>query len=157
MGGRRNLYMSNKEETLKVKMYISGNSTLCSGCRRCELACSLFHHGECNPELAGIHVLKDTFSGDYEIKTCLQCKEPRCETACPVQAIGIAEKTGARIINENICIGCRSCEEACQFHMVGFVPEKNICFKCDLCGGDPQCLSNCPYNAVTIAEIREEK
>lgn len=147
--------MSEKEEVLTVKTYIVANPALCSGCRCCELVCSLFHYGECNPELAGVHVIKDTFSGDYEVKTCLQCNEPPCQKACPVQAIYIDEKTGVPVINEDNCIGCRMCEEECQYQMVKFIPEKEVCFKCDLCGGDPQCVSYCPYGALTIAEIYE--
>ena len=144
--------MSEKEEALTAKMYIAANPALCSGCRCCELACSLFHYGECNPELAGVYVTKDTFIGDYEVKTCLQCNEPRCQTACPVQAIYIDERTGAAVIDEKNCIGCRVCEEECQFHMVRLIADKDVYFKCDLCGGNPQCVSYCPYGALTIAE-----
>ena len=133
-------------------MHIAVNSALCSGCHCCELACSLFHHGECNPELAGVYVIKDTFTGDYEVKTCLQCNEPRCQTACPVQALHIDERTGAPVIDEDNCIGCGVCAEECQFHMVRFIPDKDVYFKCDLCGGNPQCVIYCPYGALTIAE-----
>ena len=133
-------------------MYITANPAVCSGCRRCQLACSLFHYGECNLELASVHVTKDVFSGEYQIETCRQCKEPQCVSACPVQAIHIDEKTGAKVIDEKNCTGCRACEEECLFRMIGYNAEKNLCFKCDLCGGDPQCVSNCPYTAVTIAK-----
>ena len=59
---QRKCGMLKKGETDTMKMYIAANPALCSGCRCCELACSLFHFGECNPELAGLNVIKDTFS-----------------------------------------------------------------------------------------------
>ena len=72
--------------------------------------------------------------------------------ACPVQAISVDEKIGAKIIDKENCTGCRVCEQECLFHMIGYIPEKNVCFKCDLCGGDPQCVANCPFLAVKLAK-----
>ena len=143
--------VKNQERANSVpRMYIDSDSALCSGCRRCQLACSLFHYGECNPEIACVQVTKDVFSGEYQIETCRQCEEPQCIDACPVEAIHVDEKTGARVIDENECIGCRACEEACPYHMIGYNAERNVCFKCDLCGGNPQCVAHCPLAAVTL-------
>lgn len=136
------------DRTAKIRIVV--NSALCTGCRCCELACSLVHQGECNPELGVVRVTKDVFSGDYEVQTCLQCDEPRCQIVCPVEAIYFDEKTGVTIIDESNCTGCMVCEEECPLHMVRFIPEKYVCFKCDLCGGNPQCVTYCPYGALTI-------
>lgn len=133
-------------------MYISVNAAVCSGCHLCELICSLVHHGECNPELAGVHINKDVFSGDYRIETCRQCPDSPCLDACPVQAIHHEENIGAIVIDEKECTGCRLCEEACPYRMIGFLQDKNLCFKCDLCGGKPQCVHYCIYEAVSLKE-----
>jgi Fe-S-cluster-containing dehydrogenase component len=144
--------MSEKGEAPLSKMYIAGDSVSCGGCRRCQLACSLYHYGECNLELASVHVTKHVFSGEYDVKTCRQCKEPSCLPACPVQAIYLDAKTGALVIDEKNCTGCRLCEEECPFNMIGYNPVMNISFKCDLCGGDPQCVDICSYAAVKLVE-----
>lgn len=144
--------MEEKSKNRIVGTYIAVDLTRCSGCRCCELVCSLFHYGECNLELVGINIIKDTFSGDYLVNTCRQCEEPRCQLVCPVEAIYVDEKTGAKIIDDKKCIGCRACEEECQFQMVKFLLDKNVCFKCDMCGGEPQCVRYCPFAALTIAE-----
>jgi carbon-monoxide dehydrogenase iron sulfur subunit len=144
--------MLEKSEAPAGRMYVANDSAVCGGCRRCQLACSLFHYGECNLELASVHVTKDVFSGEYEVETCRQCEEPECLSACAIQAIYVDEKTGAIVIDEENCTGCRACEEECPFHMIGYDPDRNICFKCDLCGGDPQCVKNCPHTAVKLVE-----
>ena len=144
--------MSEKDEAHVSRMYIASDPVSCGGCRRCQLACSLFHYGECNLELAGVRVTKNVFSGEYEVETCRQCKEPRCLAACSFGALHLDDKTGALVIDEKNCTGCRLCEEECQFDMIGYNPEMNISFKCDLCGGDPQCVNICPYTAVQLVE-----
>ena len=136
------------------RMYIVSDSASCGGCRRCQLVCSLFHYGECNLELASVRVTKNVFSGEYEVETCRQCKEPRCLAACPVGAIYLNDKTGAFVIDEKNCTGCGLCAEECPFDMIGYYSEKNINFKCDLCGGDPQCVNICSYSAVKLAKRR---
>jgi carbon-monoxide dehydrogenase iron sulfur subunit len=146
--------MSEKGVAHVSRMYVASDPINCGGCRRCQLACSLFHFGECNLELASIHVTKHVFSGEYQVKTCRQCKEPRCLPACPIQAIYFDDKTGALVIDEKNCTGCRMCEEECPFDMIGYNPEMNINFKCDLCGGDPQCVNICSYTAVRLIERR---
>jgi Fe-S-cluster-containing dehydrogenase component len=97
-------------------------------------------------------VVKDVFSGEYEVETCRQCNEPKCLPACPVHAIYFNDKSGALVIDEKECTGCRLCEEECPFNMIGYNPVMKISFKCDLCGGDPQCVNICSYGAVKLVE-----
>jgi len=129
------------------------NMNLCIGCRNCELVCSLLHEGEASSSLSRIHVSKDLFSGDYTQETCIQCKKAKCLEACPVEgALTIDRNTGAKIINPNICIGCRACEEACIFaesrSRIKYDAKRNICLKCDLCNGDPECVKVCPEKII---------
>jgi len=72
---------------------------------------------------------------------------------------------GLLIIPQN-CRGCRSCQLACSYskHQV-FNPGKSVIvldrdlktehtspiiftLGCDLCGGDPACITACPYTAI---------
>jgi Fe-S-cluster-containing hydrogenase component 2 len=58
---------------------------------------------------------------------------------CPVEAIWIHEGSGARYIDERICIGCNQCYDACPFTpkqamIKAYKGEERITFiKCDLC------------------------
>lgn len=133
-------------------IFVSDKS-ICTGCRNCELVCSLYHENACSSSRARIRVAKDIFSGVYEIETCLQCKNPKCLDACPIEgALTIDSNTGAKIINNLICTGCRLCESACIFakkrSRIKYDQERNVCFKCDLCEGDPKCVKFCPENIL---------
>ena len=65
------------------------------------------------------------------------------------------------IINEDLCIGCKSCIMACPFGIIGYDYEKGVSRKCDLCEGDPKCVLFCETNALRyerpeIAETRRQ-
>ncbi len=142
----------------------------CAGCRTCETACSSFNHttvvdgkelpGLGNPSLSNIRVLP--FNPDVDVPvTCLMCEDAPCIAACPVEP---GAKTGWKalyrdgklpVLHNDLerCIGCGSCAEACRTKRVGAIvpnPESNKPERtCTLCGGDPQCVKNCPYGALS--------
>ena len=144
--------VNEKNATFGKRIKIT-DKDLCVGCRNCELVCSLFHEGVLSSSLARIYVSKDLFTGEYEQYTCAQCKKPKCLPACPVEgALAVDPTTGAKYINNELCIGCRECETACIFaskiSRIKYDKKRNICIKCDLCGGEPQCVQVCPVNIL---------
>lgn len=118
----------------------------CTGCRSCEMACSLYHEGVCSPALSRLRIIKYEALGQNYPSVCSQCGKPLCLSACPHEAIERDERTGALIVNEKLCTGCRSCLVVCP--QMGVHPTKMVAFKCDLCGGDPQCARFCPSGAI---------
>jgi len=143
--------------TAPSKGHLVHNPDICSGCRTCEIVCSLSKEGAVNPELARIHVSTDRLGGYIsEVMSCKQCDGPECLLACPIDALHVDAVTGARVIDEKKCIGCKLCMEACPAtpSRIRFNTAKNVCFKCDLCGGEPQCVKFCPYGALTF--VKEE-
>ena len=136
---------------------IAVNPEICAGCRTCEAVCSLFKEGISNPELSRIHVFKDELDGYRgEPQPCRQCVRPGCLPVCPTGALHIDAVTGARVIDEKICDGCQLCIQACAFKppRIRFNARKKVCFKCDLCGGEPQCVKFCPTGALTY-QVKE--
>jgi len=134
------------------------NMDECTGCRACEMACSLKHFGEGNPARALIKIVRYEKMGEYLIPVpmiCQQCETPMCEAVCPVKAISLDEKTGAYVVDEKKCLGCRMCVAACPFGAIEVDPQKKTSSKCDLCGGDPMCVKYCAYEA--IAWLPEEE
>jgi carbon-monoxide dehydrogenase iron sulfur subunit len=123
----------------------------CTGCRTCEMACSLYNEQKCSPVLSRIRIIKFEAKGMNFPTVCSHCSKPQCMSACPAGAIVRDNVTGAVSINETDCIGCRNCLPSCPFGQINFHPEKKVAFKCHLCGGDPVCVKYCPSGALTYA------
>jgi carbon-monoxide dehydrogenase iron sulfur subunit len=130
----------------------------CSGCGICELACSLYHESECNPSRSRIRVIRDFLKLEFAPVVCIQCEWPSCYFECPVGAMAIDRRTGARYIDPDLCTGCGRCEKVCPL-----IPEKEVLFhrrksdgtrvfyKCDLCREreeGPVCVQMCPRGAL---------
>jgi len=90
--------------------------------------------------------------GRFVTLTCQQCGEPLCAEACPRNAITVDKKTGAKVVESEVCIGCRTCFFACPFGIPIIHPYKGFMIKCDLCGGTPQCVEECPQEALSFVE-----
>jgi Fe-S-cluster-containing hydrogenase component 2 len=120
----------------------------CTGCRLCETVCSMQHEKVCNPALARIHVAKWETKGLYIPVVCMHCESPICEQVCPVKAIKRDEKTGAVLINYDVCVGCRLCALYCPFAGAQIDSKKGRVLKCDLCDGEPLCVKFCDPQAL---------
>jgi carbon-monoxide dehydrogenase iron sulfur subunit len=120
----------------------------CTGCRTCEMVCSVFHVGAVNPSRSRIRVLKWEFQGIYLPVTCQNCEKPFCTEVCPTKACHRDMGSYMVIIDKNKCIGCRSCILACPFGVPSFDSTERITVKCDLCDGDPQCTRFCDVGAI---------
>ncbi len=127
------------------------NSDLCSGCRPCAIVCATAHEGVASSYRSRLRVNKNVMDACItDISNCRQCAGAECLAVCPTGALSADPETGARVIDEEVCIGCRLCEGACPVSpsMVRYDANTNTCFKCDLCGGDPQCVKFCPTGAL---------
>ena len=109
---------------------------------------------EINPAESRIKVTivsKDFF---YYPNVCRQCGQAPCIGACPQDnALVRNETTGAVEVNAEECIGCRMCVRACPFGAMGFDKNEKKADKCDLCGGEPECVKHCFYGAIEFKEI----
>ncbi|MGE4536261.1 MAG: 4Fe-4S dicluster domain-containing protein [Desulfovibrio sp.] len=140
------------------KAWLTTNPTQCVGCRTCEIVCSLGHDGVCQPALSRIHTDYDPTKRLSKLvvmaDVCRQCNMADCYLACGYDALTLDPKTGARVIDPAKCTGCGECMAACPWDMIVENKEKNIFTKCDLCGGDPQCVKYCPADALTFVDLR---
>jgi carbon-monoxide dehydrogenase iron sulfur subunit len=120
----------------------------CTGCRNCEMACSVFHLGACNPTKSAVRIVKWERQGLDVPVVCQQCEHPECANICPVQAISRNADTGAMIVDGDLCVGCRMCVVACPFGAVILDRDRRLAIKCDLCDGDPACVRFCHPGAL---------
>jgi Fe-S-cluster-containing dehydrogenase component len=127
----------------------------CTGCRTCELICSFFKEGECNPSKSRISVFKNEELGlDFPI-ACLHCETPACMEACPTGAIAKRDD-GLVVVDRDRCTGCGMCARACPFNAIKIDPEKRKALVCDLCGGTPKCVEWCSTGAIKLGDITDD-
>ena len=139
---------------MKSRMLINVDPSKCTGCRMCEMACSLIHTGQCSPSLARINVVKNEEQGIHLPVLCMQCSDAPCIKACPKAALYQDQDSGWVLIKEDLCIGCKLCHMACPVGAFRFPKGTKKVVKCNLCGGDPNCVKFCEPGALQlIAEI----
>ncbi len=126
----------------------------CVNCRSCELACSFSHNEEFNPRLAAVSVFQYEEQAITVPIMCLQCDEPACMAVCPSGALH-RDANGYVVHDDNKCIVCKMCVSACPFGNVSYSPRQRRIFKCDMCGGDPQCAKWCPQGAIKVVDPHE--
>jgi len=120
----------------------------CTGCKVCEMVCSLFREDEINPTKSRIYVASWEQAGVDIPIVCQQCEDPPCKEVCPTHAISRNRETGAMVINESACIGCRICISACPFGAPIVRADTGEVVKCDLCKGEPKCVEFCEPKAL---------
>jgi len=124
------------------KLWISRDYLKCSGCRRCEIACSLYHENKIWPEASRVRVFM-LVPGVEIPHLCTQCTDYPCVESCPYDALSVDEKTSAVLVDREKCTGCGACIRACPGNIPHLHPSDNYILICDLCGGDPQCVKAC--------------
>ncbi len=139
------------------------NQDKCTGCQRCEINCTLVNDGAVSSYMSRVKVTRSLFSSrngsglytddhwTYFPDTCRQCADPACAKACPKGAI-YADENGVKKVDEEKCIGCGACTEACPWHMPTVNPITKKSSKCIQCGA---CVAGCPSGALSIIPWEE--
>ncbi|WP_336221291.1 formate-dependent uric acid utilization protein AegA [Citrobacter amalonaticus] len=144
-----------------MNRFIMANSQQCLGCHACEVACVMAHNQEQHvlsqrhyqPRIA---VIKHQHQ--RSAVTCHHCEDAPCARSCPNGAISHINDSVQ--VNQQKCIGCKSCVVACPFGTMQIVlapvakeKVKAAAHKCDLCLGrenGPACVENCPADALQL-------
>ena len=58
----------------------------------------------------------------------------------------------AVMIDEDKCTACMRCVAVCPYGVITIDPVKKVALKCDLCGGDPECVKHCPDKVLMYAK-----
>ena len=158
------------------------DTTLCIGCRKCELACErknsltrkpdkFFEDTSVLNRKRPLSIESYTIVNKYRyqnapkptfIKTqCMHCNYPACVSACIVGALTKDKKTGAVLYDYDKCIGCRYCMVACPHQVPKYEfsePLKPRVMKCNFCGdllargGTPACVDACPVSCLVFGK-----
>ncbi len=128
-----------------MRLYVDHNR--CSGCRACQVACSLHLFRENNPKKAALAIIPHfPVPGTFEVQVCTQCGQ--CAEVCPTGAIQQNDR-GAYVVDPDTCIKCMACADVCPEDMIFTRPDVPYVWQCDLCG---ECVEVCGTNALWIAQ-----
>jgi len=122
----------------------------CTGCKTCELMCSATHEGVFNPAKSRIRLWREEFYDKFKYNVCRHCEEPECVDVCPTEALYVEDNEVK--FNQDECIGCFVCVDACPYGSIFSHPDLEYVLKCDLCGGSPNCVKYCPFEALFLEE-----
>ncbi|SFR07817.1 4Fe-4S dicluster domain-containing protein [Desulfoscipio geothermicus] len=119
--------------------------SLCTGCHRCEMWCSLTKYGEINPSRSNVYVIRREPAVDVPV-VCVQCG--LCMDVCPTGALNRNGSTDAVEVDVDLCSGCGTCVKVCPYGVLRIDEVADVAAKCDLCGGSPACAGHCPHDAI---------
>src|SRR5947208_40974 len=137
------------------------DTTVCIGCKACEVACKEWNqlpstNGGANTlsglsydntrALDGMHWRHVKFIEQFDAAdpnrtggrwlmmsdVCKHCAQAGCLEVCPTGAITRTEFDTV-VIQADVCNGCRYCIAACPFDVIGINPVTNTAQKCTLC------------------------
>ena len=134
------------------------DSTLCIGCKACEVACKEWNdvpadgygwtgHSYDNTGALGHstwrHVKFVELAGNRQPATgnptwqfssdvCKHCENAGCLDACPTGAI-VRTEFGGVFVQEDVCNGCGYCVVTCPFGVIDRRPGDGRAFKCTFC------------------------
>ena len=134
--------------------------SVCTGCKSCEIVCSLLHDGVVSPARSRIAFkMGDLDYMMHDIYVCQQCKDHPCYNVCPKKDKAMRiDENGIVYVSKEDCIGCGKCVKACPFetpriHVIK-IDGKRYAVKCDLCRdleGGPRCIQNCPAACLGLS------
>ena len=137
-----------------MKKLLFLNSDLCTGCLSCQATCAIERRGGAGASLSALRIGFDPFGGPHLFNACRQCDPAPCVKVCPAGAI--VRGAAGWEIDYDTCTGCLACREACPFSAIFAHPETGKPLRCDLCGGEPFCVTACKFGALVYGD-REEK
>ncbi|XPV77082.1 MAG: 4Fe-4S dicluster domain-containing protein [Desulfovibrio sp.] len=171
----------------ELNKFVVADSQKCIGCRLCEVACSLAHTESTAQHPVAGQCCEPLFPRLYLVHTegvttpvqCRHCEDAPCAGSCPVAAIRRVD--GALVVDEKLCVGCKTCMLACPFGAIELLPvyengepkmqlvavedgteatgeelsQVLVAGKCDLCfqhDGGPACVTTCPEQALQLVD-----
>lgn len=139
--------------------------TRCVGCHGCTVACQAKWDLLPAVQFTRVHRYEvGTFpkvKGGVITTQCMHCDEAPCARVCPTGAT-YKRADGIVVVDEEKCIGCRYCQQACPYDARSFNSEEKIVQKCYFCydfieiGEQPACVATCMAAARIFGDVENK-
>lgn len=92
---------------------------------------------------------------------CMHCEEPPCVDVCTSGATYKDESTGLVLVDQEACIGCGLCVEACPYDARHLDRERGVVDKCNACaqrveiGQEPACVATCIGGSRLFGDLND--
>jgi Fe-S-cluster-containing dehydrogenase component/formate-dependent nitrite reductase membrane component NrfD len=136
----------------------------CIGCHACTVACKSEHDVPIGVNRTWVkQVEKGVFPETrrvFSVTRCNHCSDAPCVSICPTEAL-FSREDGIVDFNNDRCIGCKSCMQACPYDALYIDPESHTAAKCNYCahrtdiGLEPACVNVCPEQAIISGDMHD--
>jgi len=134
----------------------------CIGCHACTVACKSEHDVPLGVNRTWVKYIETgafpNTSRHFSVMRCNQCDDAPCMEICPTSALFRADN-GVVDFDDDNCIGCKACMNACPYDALYINPETNTAQKCNFCnhrvevGLEPACVVVCPTQAIVVGDL----
>ena len=136
----------------------------CIGCHACSTACKSENQVPLGVNRTWVKYVETGAFPDvrrrFQVTRCNHCANPPCVRICPVSAM-YQREDGIVEFDPSVCIGCKSCMQACPYDSIYLDPETNSAAKCTFCahridvGLEPACVVVCPEHAILAGDLND--
>lgn len=140
--------------------------TRCIDCRACLAACSVENQVPNNHTRIWV---KDTgVQGEFpNLKrtfipyNCMHCENPPCVEVCASKATFKDPVSGLVLVDQEACIGCGFCVEACPYDVRYLDEKRGVVDKCNACeqrldiGQQPACVATCLGGSRMFGDLND--
>ena len=138
------------------------DQTACIGCHACTVACKTEHDVPLGVNRTWVKYIESGTWPDtkrsFSVMRCNQCSDAPCVSICPTGAL-FRRPDGIVDFDTSLCIGCKSCMQACPYDALYIDPVDQTAQKCNYCvhrvevGLEPACVVVCPEEAIISGDI----
>jgi tetrathionate reductase subunit B len=138
----------------------------CIDCRACLVACSVENNVPMDHTRIWVYDqgLQGTWSDlarTYVPYNCMHCDNPPCTEVCVSGATYKDDTTGLVLVDQEACIGCGYCVQACPYGARYIDQSRGVVDKCTACvqrlevGLQPACVATCVGKARMFGDLND--
>lgn len=137
----------------------------CIGCHACTVACKSEHDIPVGVNRTHVKYIETgeypRSNREFSVHRCNHCEDAPCTTICPTTAL-FTRDDGIVDFDDDRCIGCKSCMQACPYDALYINPDSGTAAKCNYCAHriensyEPACVIVCPVEAIVSGDLDDK-